>query len=329
MLTLSGSNNYSGDTTVNGGTLVVSATSNLGTAANSLLLNFGALKTSGGGVSGGSRAISVTPAGGTFNTNGFNSSFGDLTVGTNSVSNSTFNKDGAGQLSLSSMRGGFIAINAGQIQISGSRAAAHTSVVRGVTLAGASNAWTSGLDLGANDLIIDYTPVNHLLPTVSPFATVLNQLKSGAAGGAWTGTTGITSSSAAAAQLTAHPTALGTAEAAEIFGGFPATFSGQSIGSNSVLVRYTYAGDADLNGSVDTMDFSKLAANFGSTGARWITGDFNYDGVVDTRDFNVLAANFGQSLPSEPAGVGAVVPEPSALLLSAVPFVLHRRRRRM
>src|SRR5205814_7074794 len=53
-------------------------------------------------------------------------------------------------------------------------------------------------------------------------------------------------------------------------------------------------GDANLDGSVDTIDFNILAANFSDNSAPgWGAADFNGDGSVDTTDFNLLASNFG------------------------------------
>src|SRR5207253_2399094 len=99
--------------------------------------------------------------------------------------------------------------------------------------------------LADNDMIIDYFGT-------SPLATVQNQIKSGYAAGSWNGN-GITSSAAATAASSAHKTALGYAEASAL--GLT-TFSGQSVDSTSVLIRYTYSGDANLDGVVDTLDFN-------------------------------------------------------------------------
>src|SRR5204863_376913 len=83
------------------------------------------------------------------------------------------------------------------------------------------------------------------------------------AGGAWSGT-GLTSSAAAAAASSSVPTALGFGLASDILnnpsGG---TFSGQTVGGSAVLVAYTASGDADLSGTVDSIDFARLAGHFG------------------------------------------------------------------
>src|SRR5262249_39636490 len=124
-------------------------------------------------------------------------------------------------------------------------------------------------------------------------------------------------------------TALGVAKATDLFASFPSTWSGQSVGSTDALIRYTLNGDANLDKSVDTVDFNLLAANFGQSGKYWFNGDFNYDGSVDTIDFNLLASNFGQVMPSQPAGmsVGQVVPEPGSMVIAGLSFLLVRRKR--
>src|SRR5205823_3192088 len=109
--------------------------------------------------------------------------------------------------------------------------------------------------------------------------------------------------------------------------------------SSQVLVAPALFGDSDLSGTVDTVDFNYLAANFGKpSGAIWAEGDYNYDDHVDTNDFSLLAANFGQTLSLPSASLAgsefasaALVPEPStaiALLLAAIPGLISQRKRR-
>ena len=77
------------------------------------------------------------------------------------------------------------------------------------------------------------------------------------------------------------------------------------IGGLLWLIRYTLGADADLSGTVDLSDFTRLAANFNGTNTVWTSADFNYDGVTGLTDFTTLAANFNQSLPSALPGVTA------------------------
>jgi hypothetical protein len=175
------------------------------------------------------------------------------------------------------------------------------------------------LDLNDNDLIVDYTGA-------SPLTTIRADILTGRHGGDWLGNA-LTSTFAHNTSLTAHPTALGYAEASAL--GL-STFDGQAVDITSIIVRYTYIGDANLDGVVNALDFNAVATNFGAgTSEFWYQGDFNFDGIVNTQDFTQLAGNFGQLLPS-PA-FGSVVPEPGVMCACAAIWLVgsHRRRARI
>ena len=127
-------------------------------------------------------------------------------------------------------------------------------------------------------------------------------------GGAWNGTTGITSSAAAAAGGTR---AVGYVVA----------------GDGSARMSFSAPGDTNINGQVDVFDL--VAVNSGGkygtgTAAVWSEGDFNYDGVTNV--FDLVSTNsagaYGQGdyFPAAPTAVGSVaaVPEPATFLSLAV-----------
>src|SRR5262249_42372225 len=147
-----------------------------------------------------------------------------------------------------------------------------------------SNTASNVLDLTNNSFIINYSGS-------SPIASIQSMIASGYNAGAWNGG-GINSSTAA----TSPNSAIGYAEATDLFNTFPNTFAGQPIDATSLLMRYTTQGDANLDRTTDSVDFNLLAAHFSETGTSWFTGDFNYDGTTDTIDFNLLAGAFGQSI---------------------------------
>jgi hypothetical protein len=182
--------------------------------------------------------------------------------------------------------------------------------VNAINLAG-----TAKLDITSNSMIIPYTK--------SPLTSIKAQIIGGYSGGSWQGS-GINSSTAASDSN--HATGIGYADNNVLK---DTTFAGQTVALTSVLLRYTYYGDANLDGTVNALDFNALANNFGKSGV-WSSGDFNYDGAIDSNDFAALAANYGRSLPSSaPAAMlGSVVPEPSSLLLcGGIGVTLLRRRR--
>ena len=62
-----------------------------------------------------------------------------------------------------------------------------------------------------------------------------------------------------------------------------------------MLIKYTYAGDANLDGVISGDDYSSIDFNLEVPGASgYFNGDFNYDGIISgddysTIDFNILA----------------------------------------
>ena len=211
----------------------------------------------------------------------------------------------------------------------------------GYTIAGSINAWTGKLDLTSNDVLV----------AGGNLGTIFNQIKQGYGNGTWTGA-GITSS--AAASDAKHLTALGVilnndGGGNKIYGSSTTLgpFDGQDPGAADVLIKYTYYGDANLDGQVDGSDYSLIDYGYNSrlnpsplTG--WLNGDFNYDGKIDGSDYTLIDNAFntqGGSLTTSAAllaspvnqiASASAVPEPCAgalLTLSATVFAANRRRR--
>lgn len=224
----------------------------------------------------------------------------------------------AGTLIANRLSNGTLTINGGMAQLTAKPTAAHssgTTFVPALQIAGAVSP-SAKLDITNNALVVDYG-------FTSPRATHEAQIKSAYAGGNWTGN-GITSKTAAESGLI--ETGVGIAEATDLFTSFPAFFAGVSVDASSVLMRYTLSGDADLSGSVNSIDFTRLASGYGSLSGRWVMGDFDYNGKVNTLDFNLLAGNFGATaLPG--ASLGSMIPEPGhAIAIVGVAGWLRRRR---
>jgi len=244
--------------------------------------------------------INVVPAGSTL-----------AITGALSATGRNITKMASGEFAARAVRANSLTINSGSVEVIAGRSTSATSIVTSLSIAGGG---AVALNLNDQDMIIDYSGS-------SPLATIQAKIISGYSNGNWNGP-GINSASAAAtdAQPGAHLVALGYAEASAL--GL-SSFSGQSVDPTSILIRYTFTGDADLNGTVDTVDFNVVAANFGASGARWDLGDFTYDGTIDTLDFNHVALNFGQQLTGS-----LLIPEPAGLGMFWLTGLLAARRAR-
>ncbi len=119
------------------------------------------------------------------------------------------------------------------------------------------------------------------------------------------------------------------------------SFAGETITANRILIAYTFAGDANLDGKVNIADLRALASHWNNANSYWYLGDFNYDGLVNPLDLALLARNWqagvggpglGMSLSEALASLGlpeSAVPEPQSLaLLGAASIGMLARRRR-
>ncbi|MEI8198031.1 MAG: hypothetical protein WCI73_19225, partial [Phycisphaerae bacterium] len=183
-----------------------------------------------------------------------------------------------------------------QLPISGSLGL----IVDGLTINGGI------LDLANNSLLVH----NGVQSTLTTY------LHSGYNGGAWNGASGILSSYAA---LPAH--------ISQGFGMLQGLLynllnptqpvAGVTPADTDVVVKYTYLGDASLNGSISADDFAQLDASFlkNQTNPRWVQGDFNYDNLIDASDYAVINAAYA-SQATHP--LAAATPALSAPLAAAI-----------
>jgi hypothetical protein len=98
-----------------------------------------------------------------------------------------------------------------------------------------------------------------------------------------------------------------------------AEFRGEIVGKHDVLARYTYTGDANLDGVVSFDDYSAMDAAFFGTipNVGWATGDINFDGVINFDDYAVVdQAFFRQGAPLGSDSIA--VPEPRAAVFAAI-----------
>jgi len=106
----------------------------------------------------------------------------------------------------------------------------------------------------------------------------------------------------------------------------------------TIIIKYTYTGDANLDGKVTYDDYGPILDNFGSTTpgladiqTSWLMGDLNFDGIVSYDDYGPILDTFGLGAATplgaleSPSTSG--VPEPATLSLFAFAFALGLRHR--
>ncbi len=199
-----------------------------------------------------------------------------------------------------------------------------------LSIAGGSSP-TATLDITDNNMIVHNGDLSALTA----------QAKAGLSGGFdWNGT-GLTSTTAR--DDSNFATAVGVIQNDD--GGGGAFYSSWPAGADSggavsvsqtdVLIKYTYYGDADLDGVVTSgQDYDLWLFGKSGGGTGWEFGDFDYDGsITGANDYDLWLYGKSVSAGNPLGGGGGVqpVPEPSTLLLAALGLAgvaaFARRRR--
>jgi autotransporter-associated beta strand protein len=289
---------------------------------------------------------SVTFTGGTIATPTFDVAAGATAVVASNAAGggptTSLTKTGAGTLTLAAANtyAGGTTVSAGTLVLGnadataggaidiadGALAQAQAGLPKAVTVTTLATHTTGKFDLTNNSMVVRGMSA----------AQVQTLLAAGYNAGHWDGATGITSSAAAASTETSVGYASNASLNLTEFKGVTGLVAGD------VLVKYTYAGDANLDGKVDIGDLGLLAGAWQQSGKVWFDGDFTYNGTVDIGDLGLLAGNwqkgvgsgqllvsFDQAMAQFAAFNGVVVPEPASLSLLALGglALLGRRRR--
>ena len=144
---------------------------------------------------------------------------------------------------------------------------------------------TGKLDLNDNDLVIQSDSTNK----AAVLAQATNWISSGRNNGSWNGT-GILSTSAAGA--TNQATSLGVMINDNGSGGvlYPSFSNSSGLNANTILVKYTWYGDSNLDGQITRTDYMMWNVGIASGGTRtgWLWGDFDYSTGINSVDYDLL-----------------------------------------
>ena len=222
------------------------------------------------------------------------------------VSNEIIRLDGGAYSTSSDLSGAsLIAAGASVVTLGATQNLAALDVQAGalVTLASGGDKYiiTSSLtvagklDLKNNDLIVDYTGDSPLGTwTGTEYSGITGLIASARNGGAWDGL-GITSSSAEQVLTT-----LVIGEATHVLGisgSDTGVWQGQTVDATTVLVKFSYTGDVDLNGQLDGDDYFYLDSNILQSGMVFghHVGDFDLNGELNGDDYFLIDSNILQS----------------------------------
>ena len=62
-------------------------------------------------------------------------------------------------------------------------------------------------------------------------------------------------------------------------------FDSETIDATSVIVKFSYGGDANLDGAVNVLDTAQIDQGIANHLRGWYNGDFNYDGTINILDY--------------------------------------------
>jgi hypothetical protein len=197
---------------------------------------------------------------------------------------------------------GTLVLEGGQDHAAGLSLAIDGGTVRlgdGETLVLDALAINASLDLTTGHLVVDYE-------ADSPFDEIAGWVADAYNGGAWDGE-GIT------CEGDTGTWALGVADNDDPDFPTRTDLGGQTVDASSVLVRYTFYGNANLDDRVDAADLSKLLGHFGDVAVNpadvmgWFLGNFNYDDRIDAADLSKLLGNWDSIEAGGDLGGGAVL----------------------
>ena len=306
-VTINNTNSFKGNVTIDRGSITVGTVADKYTnsplgAGAVICFTGGTLKYTGTGAASTDREIFLQIKGGSVGTGGgtieVSESTGTLTLNGQINGGSSLTKTGPGTLvcTVAGYWEGGTVLEEGTLQVA-SAGAGHFSPMPD------SNGNFQATDVQAGKLVIDYSVAGEMDVT-----SLYNELAAGFAVEFASGDN-IFSSTADST----HGLALT-----------------HDVAAQQAAVTYALYGDANLDGQVNDVDATIMAANWGATGdVLWSRGDFNYDGTIDAADAAMISSNWLKTLSASVAAANAV-PEPGTLVLlglGALSLLLMRRKK--
>lgn len=227
-------------------------------------------------VSGTSTANTVTLVNANVGPNAGNLAINDPTTGAQTVENFTFTTI-SGVISASQRMETFTLNNAIVTLAQNGSRVINTNALN---LNGAS----AKLDLKDNDMVVRSGTIGAWNGT--NYTGLTGDVKRGYNSGAWNGNGIVTSMSSAT--LTRARTTLGVSLASDAFNigaAATATFGTETVTGSSVLIKYTWMGDANLSGKITGDDYFKVDSVFPSHLTGYTNGDFDFNGKVNADDY--------------------------------------------
>jgi hypothetical protein len=187
----------------------------------------------------------------------------------------------------------------------------------------------AALDVGDGDVILQSSAATKQ----ADWNTLMSLLRSGRAGGLWTGN-GVRSAAAAANAL--HTTGIGivlndNGSGATILG----TFNGEAVDANTILLKYTYNGDSNLDGDVDADDYAGIDDGFANRANAnnltfprqpWLVGDFNLSNSINSDDYFLIDNAFSNQT-TVLAAPSAPMPAASITIAKTATKARHKHHR--
>ncbi len=188
------------------------------------------------------------------------------------------------------------------------------------------------IDLQDNSMIV-HSPTGAW--SDGSYSGVTGLVASGRNGGNWDGGGIVTSQSLAHGANALTTLAVASAsDALGIASSATTTWGGETVSGSDTLVKYTYAGDANLSGWIDADDYFAIDTGYArDSNPSYASGDFNYDGQINGDDYFLIDSNYvGQTMAfSAPVFSGSVeaVPEPVSGMIFVIAASVFSRRTRV